>query len=310
MPGWPPLPAVRPELPTRRKTFLDIEILGGVSVGGDIVSANWDGTTPLALSSADSGATVGYGLDASEGAIQVQQLYAEGGEIGNLSVVGNITLSTSGVIRTAASGQRIQIATATLNAINFFSGDSEETQDGVLQVAVNGSGDTRTLQASLISPVLNLNDWAAALTVRSASDDGTTIPGVVISRAAGGGADSGSNPEFRIQNAIRLISDGVFHTTSLGSASNLTFGMGTNSDDGIFSPQDGNVSIAIAGNEVIRIAAARVEFNVGGLDFIQIPVKTDTGDPSSPVNGDLYVNVQDNKVRVFADAAWRDLATW
>jgi hypothetical protein len=43
---------------------------------------------------------------------------------------------------------------------------------------------------------------------------------------------------------------------------------------------------------------------------IQIPVKTDTGDPSSPVEGQMYVNTQDNKIRVYADAAWRDLVTW
>lgn len=41
-----------------------------------------------------------------------------------------------------------------------------------------------------------------------------------------------------------------------------------------------------------------------------IPVKTDTGDPGSPVEGQLYVNTFDNKIRVYADGAWRDLATW
>lgn len=41
-----------------------------------------------------------------------------------------------------------------------------------------------------------------------------------------------------------------------------------------------------------------------------LPVKTDTGDPSSPVEGQIYVNTSDNKVRVYADASWRDLAVW
>lgn len=41
-----------------------------------------------------------------------------------------------------------------------------------------------------------------------------------------------------------------------------------------------------------------------------LPVKTDTGDPSSPSEGQVYVNTQDNKIRVYADSAWRDLATW
>lgn len=41
-----------------------------------------------------------------------------------------------------------------------------------------------------------------------------------------------------------------------------------------------------------------------------LPVKTTTGDPASPVEGQIYVNTSDNKVRVYADGAWRDLATW
>lgn len=51
-------------------------------------------------------------------------------------------------------------------------------------------------------------------------------------------------------------------------------------------------------------------FIFGGAVGIVLPVKTDTGDPSTPAEGQLYVNTSDNTVRVFADAAWRDLATW
>ena len=46
-----------------------------------------------------------------------------------------------------------------------------------------------------------------------------------------------------------------------------------------------------------------------GLGLV-LPVKTTTGDPASPTEGQIYVNTFDNKVRVYADAAWRDLATW
>ena len=49
--------------------------------------------------------------------------------------------------------------------------------------------------------------------------------------------------------------------------------------------------------------------DAGALALV-LPVKTDTGDPSSPVEGQTYVNTADKKVRVYADAAWRDLATW
>jgi hypothetical protein len=43
---------------------------------------------------------------------------------------------------------------------------------------------------------------------------------------------------------------------------------------------------------------------------VVLPVKTDAGDPGSPAEGQIYVNTSDNAVRVFAGAAWRDLATW
>lgn len=46
------------------------------------------------------------------------------------------------------------------------------------------------------------------------------------------------------------------------------------------------------------------------LDGVVLPIKTTTGDPSTPAVGQLYVNTFDNKIRVWADSAWRDLATW
>ena len=44
--------------------------------------------------------------------------------------------------------------------------------------------------------------------------------------------------------------------------------------------------------------------------ILAIPVKTTTGDQASPSEGQLYVNTYDNKIRCYADSAWRDLATW
>ncbi len=45
-------------------------------------------------------------------------------------------------------------------------------------------------------------------------------------------------------------------------------------------------------------------------EYIKLPVKTNAGDPTSPADGWLYVNTNDNKISVYADGAWRDLATW
>lgn len=43
---------------------------------------------------------------------------------------------------------------------------------------------------------------------------------------------------------------------------------------------------------------------------LKLPVKTTAGDPSTPSDGWMYVNTADNKIRVYADGSWRDLATW
>jgi hypothetical protein len=45
-------------------------------------------------------------------------------------------------------------------------------------------------------------------------------------------------------------------------------------------------------------------------EVLAVPVKTTTGDPAAPIEGQLYVNTFDNKARVYADGAWRDLVTW
>ncbi len=76
---WGPLPTYFGMAPTLGGTFIDIEVLGGISVGGDIRSANWDGTIPIDLSNGiDTGATVGFAFDALAGAAQLQELYTSG----------------------------------------------------------------------------------------------------------------------------------------------------------------------------------------------------------------------------------------
>lgn len=73
------------------------------------------------------------------------------------------------------------------------------------------------------------------------------------------------------------------------------------------------------GNERVDFRVGSSQVNVyGDLDVSQkvtmatlvLPVKTTTGDPANPVEGQIYVNTADNKVRVYADGAWRDLTSW
>ena len=72
-------------------------------------------------------------------------------------------------------------------------------------------------------------------------------------------------------------------------------------------PCDENTDVTIEA----QTGYLKVEGNAVFLgQFVQLPVRTATGDPASAQDGWMYVNTQDNKVRVYADGAWRDLATW
>lgn len=247
MTTWDPLPPVKLELPTRRGKFIDIEIFGGLSLGGDIISANWDGATPLNLSSADSTATAGFALDSSEGAIQVQKLFAEGGEIGNLDVVNTLTLATGGVIRTAASGERLELTNADEDRIVGYTGDSFEETPGRINISLSGTGNSRTLQIELVAPITNGDTGSAAFTLRSESfDDSTSPPGGVWAYPAGGGSTQTARWNFQ---------DGIVGIRDLGSVSAPSIGIGSNFDDGIYSPTDGELGFVVGDNEIFKIDA-------------------------------------------------------
>jgi hypothetical protein len=145
--------------------FIDITVsgsatIGGLITGGDIISDNWDGTLPLDLSGgADAGASVGYALDGSEGAIQVQTLYAEGGEIGNLDVVTSLTLGASGELRSAVAGtQRMVIEADEAGRLRWYTaGDATAANVGVLS-----GGTTLTLDGKADVKILAGDDYTVS----------------------------------------------------------------------------------------------------------------------------------------------------
>ncbi len=59
----------------------------GTFIGNDYLSSNWDGTIPVNLTTADTGATVGFAWDASLGSAQLMGNMWVGGDI----FVGDIT---------------------------------------------------------------------------------------------------------------------------------------------------------------------------------------------------------------------------
>ena len=230
----------------------------------------------------------------------------------------NLTTSTftanstfTGPYETNVAGADTQRITFDSGGMRQFTGNGNEIAPGKIETVASGSGDSQTLQTQITAPSFIDNQGLVGVfvVVRSASfDDSTSPSGVVV----GDNGGSTQTSLFQLQNDmdLRLASGSVIQATDLGSTSDLVLGIGTNHDDGYYSPADSQLGTVIAGNETVRESATRTDFSIGALRYVTLPVKTDTGDPSSPQEGDIYVNTSDNVLRLFADAAWRTVGSW
>jgi len=110
-----------------------ITLGGGVSIEGDLLSGNWEsggGSNPANLASGpDTSATTGYYLDHSAGAAQFQSLFAEGGQISNLTIPGTLTID-SGAIVTDSSKPRWRMADSTTDSSVITSVFEHQYADG------------------------------------------------------------------------------------------------------------------------------------------------------------------------------------
>ncbi len=238
-----------------------------VRLQADILSNNWDGADPVDLSSvADATATLGYALDASAGAIQVQTLYAEGGQIGNLTVVSNLTLETGGVFRTASSGERIEISKTDLDRVAFYTGDNFEAEHAAIRHRIAGTdGTTRQLGISLFAPTTTGDTFATQFHLLSESEDDSSLPPQVLVQYGGG---SSQIPELKLTNSFKLmLEDG---TVSLPS---LTFN--SDADTGLYRAGTNQVALAGAGKE---------SFKSNGTTVWLLPVYTDTSGTAADVS--------------------------
>ena len=142
--SFPPLPPGEGRSPVRSQKFIDIEVYGTITAGtirGDVTiegsltleadfqSSNWDGGTDLS-GGRDATATAGYFFDYSAGAAQLKTIYADGGDLKDLSLTGTLSLSGSGELVTATSGQRLEITDN--DRILFYTGLVAETQHGYI----------------------------------------------------------------------------------------------------------------------------------------------------------------------------------
>jgi len=122
-------------------------VFTSITVAGDLWSANWDGALPIDLSGgADATATVGFALDSTVGAGQFQSLYAEGGEIGDLTITGMLRASgdQTGVFAgtnwdtpaTRFGTALFYTTTGPVSGLYFYNGDG--IQPGSLLVVPSG----------------------------------------------------------------------------------------------------------------------------------------------------------------------------
>lgn len=116
--------------------------LGTLTVEEVVYSTNWDGVVPPDLSGGkDATAAAGFAFDGASGAIQVMNIFAEGGELHDLDITGTLDFVTGGILRTASDGgQRIEIRTANKDRILFYSGFVNETLSGHMETG-NISGE-------------------------------------------------------------------------------------------------------------------------------------------------------------------------
>jgi len=102
-----------------RRIVIEDGTIKGFTVSGDINSENWDGTTPLSLP--DTGASLGYALDASSGRAQFEGNVYLGG---SLLVEGDISNGTTAsyMVIPASTGA----GSVTNPMLQFFSGGAYE----------------------------------------------------------------------------------------------------------------------------------------------------------------------------------------
>lgn len=117
-------------------------VFSNATFRGDIFSSNWNGGSDLS-GGADGTATAGFFLDSSVGAAQFKEVYAEGGELGDLSVLGVLTMGSGGEIKTASSGQRISITNGLSNTVQFYSAQTYEDAPPYIQGSYTGGAVSR-----------------------------------------------------------------------------------------------------------------------------------------------------------------------
>jgi len=223
----------------------DVTIEGTLTAADIISSVweSGGGTVPLSLP--DAGATTGYAVEDSAGIAQFQALYASGANItdlvaseitvgqlvegqiadnaitadklsvtsldaitasmGTLTVDSTLTMGTGGVLRTAASGQRLELAESFAHRINWYTADASESSPGTIFGSYAGSAGTGRLHLDLHSPQNTTRSTQTRLILKAQSASGASGPEVDIFATG----TYNIQPVVRFQDFILRADDGT-----------------------------------------------------------------------------------------------------
>ena len=243
-------------------------------------------------------------------------------------IISGDLLLDGGTLKTAASGQRIEINqaadTLTHDGILFYTGDAGETSPGYIQ-PWSGFTDLALLISSPYDGTESSWMWVTqdAITLWPSNSLALSVAddGIVGSVAFLADAEGATTPGYSfVDDPNTGISIGASGEVTIISDSEIAWGLdyvGDNSmlnakgdtDDSIRFDQGSQVFwFYIGGTLVGNISGNRMQARG---EYLTLPVKTSAGAPATtPVQGDMYLNTVDNNVRIFENSAWRTVASW
>jgi hypothetical protein len=183
-------------------------------------------------------------------------------------------------------------------------------QDGTYQpIMVNLPGGAYNTQSGAEGDDDGFDDFSIPNIFSTISSTGFLIARMTLQMKTGGGTwGFASIVDLRGYSPITAKGGAAAQVTEFADN---TFNIHDEADDSkVLKFSVGGISPTTDRTVTVPDASGTLEYTGHQHPLLILPIKATTGDPGSPSEGQIYVNTFDNKVRVYADAAWRDLATW
>jgi hypothetical protein len=212
---------------------------------------------------------------------------------GDMDIGGTVTLLSTGAFRTHDSGNRVELINSASGTgyAAWYSGGAKELNPAAIATTYDAVNDA--ISFKIFGPQDTDNATTDGGILWSNSGNHPTHPGWVLDPFAG---------DFWLAAGQFFVQD--------GSAAAPSFSFEDDPDSGMYMTATANTpGFSAGGTKRWQYDTTRMDLNQN-LTFLTLPVKTTTGHPSSPQEGDMYVNTFSNDVWCYADAAWRALASW